>query len=50
MRVRTGGPRDSPVYEGLSGSLMPFWAAERLTDAELLDAVAFVTAGAEGAP
>jgi len=45
-RVRTGGPRDSTVYEGLSGSRMPFWAAERLTDAELLDVVAFVTGGA----
>lgn len=49
-RVRTGGPRDSAVYEGLSGSWMPFWAAERLTDAELLDVVAFVTTGAGSAP
>jgi cytochrome c len=49
-RVRTGGPRDSAVYEGLSGGRMPFWSAERLSDAELLDVIAFVAAGAGMGP
>jgi len=41
-RVRTSGATNSSVYEGLSGGRMPFWSADRLSDAELLDLVAFV--------
>lgn len=41
-RVRTSGVTDSPVYDGLTGGRMPFWAADRLSDAELRDVVAFV--------
>ena len=41
-RVRTSGQSQSPVYDGLTGGAMPFFAADRLSDAELLDLVAFV--------
>jgi len=41
-RVRTSGRADSPVYTGLTGGIMPFWSADRLSDAELLDIVAYV--------
>ena len=41
-RVRTSGRLDSPIYPGLSGGVMPFWSAERLSDAELLDLVAYL--------
>jgi hypothetical protein len=41
-RIRTSGQRDSTVYEGLTSGRMPFWAADRLSDAELRDLVAFV--------
>lgn len=41
-RVRTSGRLDSPVYDGLTGGVMPFWSAERLTNAELLDLVAYL--------
>lgn len=41
-RVRTSGAIDSGVYEGLTGGRMPFWAADRLSDDELRDLVAFV--------
>lgn len=41
-RVRTSGTANSAVYEGLTGGRMPFWAADRLSDDELLDIVAFV--------
>lgn len=40
-RVRTSGRSDSRVYEGLTGGRMPFWSADRLSDDELLDLVAF---------
>lgn len=42
QRVRTSGIVDSPVYDGLTGGRMPFWAADRLTDAELIDIVAWL--------
>lgn len=41
-RVRTSGTVDSPVYDGLTGGRMPFWSADRLSDVELRDVVAFV--------
>ena len=41
-RVRTSGAENSEVYDGLTGGRMPFWAADRLTDDELRDLVAFV--------
>ncbi len=40
--MRTSGPTDSPIYPGLGGGRMPFWAADRLSDDELRDAIAFV--------
>ena len=40
-RVRTSGLADSVVYEGLTDGRMPFWAADRLSDAELRDLVAY---------
>ncbi len=43
-RVRTSGRADSSTYDGLTGGIMPFWAADRLSDAQLLDIVAFVAA------
>jgi mono/diheme cytochrome c family protein len=58
-RVRTSGPSNSPVYPGLTDGIMPFWAADRLSDDELLDVTAFVlgndgggggTGGAGGIP
>lgn len=47
-RVRTSGSSESSVYEGLTGGRMPFWSAERLSDDELRDLVAFVLATDEG--
>jgi mono/diheme cytochrome c family protein len=41
-RVRTSGAADSPIYPGLTNGIMPFWAADRLSDDELLDVTAFV--------
>jgi mono/diheme cytochrome c family protein len=41
-RVRTSGDADSPIYPGLTGGRMPFWAADRLSDDELRDIVAYV--------
>ena len=41
-RVRTSGLGDSPVYDGLTGGIMPFWGADRLSDDELRDLVAFL--------
>lgn len=48
-RVRTSGPSDSPVYPGLTDGIMPFWAADRLSDDELLDVIAFVLGNDGGA-
>ncbi len=42
QRVRTSGLMDSPVYDGLTGGRMPFWAADRLSDAELIDIAAWL--------
>lgn len=41
-RVRTSGAQNSGVYEGLTGGRMPFWAADRLSDDELRDLIAFI--------
>jgi mono/diheme cytochrome c family protein len=41
-RVRTSGRQESPTYDGLTGGIMPFWAADRLSDDELLDVVAYL--------
>jgi mono/diheme cytochrome c family protein len=49
QRVRTSGPADSPIYPGLTGLIMPFWAADRLSDDELRDVVAFVLDNDPGA-
>ena len=43
-RVRTSGRGDSSVYDGLTGGVMPFWAADRLSSEELVDIVAWLTA------
>ncbi len=41
-RVRTSGLTDSPVYDGLTGGIMPFWGGDRLTDEEVKNLAAFV--------
>lgn len=41
-RVRTSGRQDSDVYDGLTGGVMPFWAADRLSDEELRDITAWI--------
>jgi cytochrome c len=41
-RVRTSGRSDSKVYPGLTGGVMPFWGADRLSDNELIDIVAYL--------
>jgi mono/diheme cytochrome c family protein len=43
-RIRLSGSQTSSVYIGLTGGVMPFWAKDRLSDAEVKDLVAFVTA------
>ncbi len=47
-RIRTSGSAKSSIYAGLTGGVMPFWAKDRLNDAELRDLVAFVVAPAPG--
>ena len=42
LRVRTSGLTDSPVYDGLSGGKMPFWSADRLSEDELKNLVAWI--------
>jgi len=41
-RVRLSGSKSSEIYGGLIGGAMPFWSAERLSDEELLDIIAYV--------
>ncbi|MDP6944071.1 MAG: DM13 domain-containing protein, partial [Myxococcota bacterium] len=43
LRVRTSGDTDSPVYDALTGGIMPFWSASRLTDDEVRNLAAFVS-------
>ena len=45
-RVRTSGSSTSPIYEGLTGGVMPFWAKDRLSDPEVGDLIAFITSPA----
>jgi mono/diheme cytochrome c family protein len=42
-RIRTSGLPNSPVYEGLTGGIMPFWGQDRLSDDELRDIVQWVS-------
>jgi mono/diheme cytochrome c family protein len=42
-RIRTSGSETSAAYPGLTGGRMPFWAADRLSDREVLDLAAFVS-------
>jgi cytochrome c len=42
-RVRTSGVPSSPIYDNLTGGIMPFWAKDRLSDGELLDIVAYLS-------
>jgi mono/diheme cytochrome c family protein len=46
-RIRTSGSSKSAVYPGLTGGVMPFWAKDRLSDDEVRDLVAFITAPVE---
>jgi mono/diheme cytochrome c family protein len=41
-RVRLSGDRDSAIYFGLTGGRMPFWSADRISDDELRDVIAYV--------
>lgn len=41
-RVRTSGRADSQIYPGLTGGVMPFWSASRLSDDELRDIIAYL--------
>lgn len=43
-RIRMSGSATSAVYPGLTGGVMPFWAKDRLSDAEVRDLVAFIQA------
>ncbi|MBC7974875.1 MAG: DM13 domain-containing protein, partial [Myxococcales bacterium] len=49
-RVRRSGRADSEVYPGLTGGVMPFWGADRLSDMELVDIVAFLAMKDGAAP
>jgi cytochrome c len=46
-RVRLSGRANSQVYPGLTGGVMPFWGANRLSDPELLDIVAYLAEGGD---
>jgi len=46
-RVRTSGRSNSEVYEGLTGGVMPFWGADRLSDDELRDIIAWLASEVE---
>jgi cytochrome c len=46
-RIRLSGSSRSAVYSGLTGGVMPFWAKDRLSDGEVRDLVAFITAPVE---
>ena len=49
-RVRRSGSPDNPAYDGLTGGIMPFWSAQRLSDDELRDLIAYVTSLADAPP
>ena len=46
-RIRLSGRADSHVYGGLLGGIMPFWSADRLSDMEIRDLIAFLAQPAE---
>lgn len=48
LRVRTSGSANSTVYPGLTGGRMPFWSADRLSDAELVDIAAYLETSTGG--
>ncbi len=41
-KIRLSGSRTSDVYDDLTGGRMPFWSAERLSDNELLNLIAYL--------
>ena len=41
-KVRLSGQVDSAVYPGLTGGIMPFWAADRISDQDLLNVITFL--------
>lgn len=43
-KVRTSGPEDSEVYEGVNNGIMPFWSADKLSDSELADLIVYLEA------
>ena len=43
-KVRTSGPANSEVYDGVSNGIMPFWSADKLADDELADIIAYLQA------
>ncbi len=47
LRTRTSGLTGSDTYTGLTGGIMPFWGANRLSNSDLVDIVAFVSDGAD---
>lgn len=46
-RVRSSGRSNSEVYDGLTGGIMPFWSADRLSDNELRDLIAYLQNGSD---
>lgn len=49
-RVRLSGDQENPAYEGLVGGVMPFWSADRLSDGELRDVIAYVRSLSDAPP
>lgn len=45
-RIRLSGSATSPTYDDLTGGRMPFWAADRLSDQDVIDIAAYI-AGSE---
>jgi len=41
-KIRLSGPGNSNIFDGLNGGRMPFWAADRLSDDDIRDIVAFL--------
>lgn len=49
-RVRTSGRTESSVYDGLTGGVMPFWAADRFSDEQLRDVIAWIESTGDPVP
>ncbi len=47
-RIRTSGLGDSAIYDELTGGIMPFWSADRVSDPEVRDLVAWLALGGGG--